>query len=80
MSGSIPRGVIKVNLRDRTVVDCWAEVSVLCDVEVMMVCFTKESCRIRGTVMENKGGYTKGEKVGNIDTGVQEGILKLIRG
>ena len=74
----IPGAKTYVNLRDYTA-STWVETPVLCDVEIMMACFTKETCRIRVTVLENKAGYEKGEKRGNIDTALTEDLLRIIR-
>ena len=73
----IPKGIIRVDLRDYSATT-WVETDVLCEVEVMMACFTKGTCRIRVTVLEDKGGYEKGEKRGNIDTALTPAILDLI--
>lgn len=54
--------------------------SVRCRVEVMMVAFTKGSCRVRGEYLEDHPwGYRKGDKFGNHDTTLTEEILQIIR-
>lgn len=73
----IPKGVAFVSLRDYTK-EGWVEERVLCEIEVMMVCFTKMNCRIRITALEDKAGYSKGEKRGNLDTTLTDGILTVV--
>ena len=73
----IPKGVASVSLRDYTK-EGWVEERVLCEIEVMMVCFTKMNCRIRITALEDKVGYSKGEKRGNLDTTLTDSILYVV--
>lgn len=73
----IPKGVAFVSLRDYTK-EGWVEERVLCEIEVMMVCFTKMTCRIRVTTLEEKAGYSKGEKHGNLDTTLTDSILDVV--
>lgn len=73
----IPRGIAKVSLRNMSALS-WVEEEILCDVEIMMACFTKRSCRVRLTVLEDKNDYVKGENLGNINTTLTDGLLKII--
>lgn len=55
-------------------------VTVRCRVEVLMVAFSKGSCRVRGEYLEDSPrGHRKGDKFGNHDTTLTEEILAIIR-
>ena len=73
----IPKGITRIKLRDYRE-NTWVEEPVLCEIEVMMACFTKMNCRIRIKVLEEKAGYAEGEKRGNLDTELTSGILDII--
>lgn len=74
---NIPVGVANVPLRDMEA-DTWVEKEIPCFVEVMMTCFTKNTCRIRITPVESWGGWDKGDTYGNIDATMTPSIMKLI--
>lgn len=73
----IPKGVAFLELRDYEA-DGWVEDEVLCEIEVTMVCFSKQSCRLRFTPLEDKFGYKKGVIYKNKDLTLTDNILGVI--
>ena len=51
-----------------------------CRVEIMMACFTQETCRVRGTLLASAGPYTEGDEFRNKDTGLTLELIDIIRG